>query len=526
MRRAGMVAAAVAAGLLVPTVAKADTIRVRSTTDTVDAGLVVGLLQDAYKAAQPGDELNYVGVGTGAAITDARNGLANIVITHAPTIEAGFVNDGYSLGLGRQIFYSDYVIVGPTDDPAGVGTKHPHDAIGAFEDIAAAGDLGTARFKTRNDNSGTNAQEQIMWNKTTIAKHAATNAGTDRTPRDVPGATTVPAWYVIPGGTPYGQRQNLDDTEACAAAGNGCYTMLDRGTYNKAVNAGVITHLKILAEKNDPSARGGENLLINPFSVYLVNPDKISTNPKPNVAAATRFRDFLVSPAFQAALLNFPSAVDPAFRPDAFPTVTLDAPVPQAALQGNSVVISGKLANRLPGSGPVDGAFVQLQSSVGGGAWQNAGGAVKADASGHFAFSVLVTATAAYRIATGDAQVTSYNALSPATTDIGTIAATPKPVVKDTTKPLVTNLKLGRTSFSLKVYEATSFTVTIQRRVKSGKKFKYRSFQTVKVKATKGAQTLKIKHKAFKRRTTYRVKFAATDLAGNKRTVTKTVTLR
>src|SRR5262245_18448895 len=122
-----------------PALASADTIRVQSTTDTIDAGLYDGLLKDAYKAAQPGDDVNYVGVGTGKALDNANVGLADVVITHPPSLEAQFVADGWSLGLGRQIFYSDYVIVGPKDDPAGVAGKHPHDAIGALEDIAAAG---------------------------------------------------------------------------------------------------------------------------------------------------------------------------------------------------------------------------------------------------------------------------------------------------------------------------------------------------------------------------------------------------
>src|SRR5215211_4505596 len=134
-----LVAAGIAALLLLPAGARADTIRVQSTTDTVDAGLVEGLLRPAYADAQPGDTLEYTAVGTGKALDNARAGMADVVITHAPSLEAKFVEDGFSLGLGRQIFYSDYVIVGPREDPAQVGTLHPHDAIGAFEQIATAG---------------------------------------------------------------------------------------------------------------------------------------------------------------------------------------------------------------------------------------------------------------------------------------------------------------------------------------------------------------------------------------------------
>ena len=105
--------------------AAADNIRIESTTDTVDAGLVDGSCAPPYQAAQPGDTFSYHAVGTGAALTNARNGLADVVITHAPLLEAQFVDDGYSLGLGRQIFYSDYVIVGPQGRPGGRRDQAP-----------------------------------------------------------------------------------------------------------------------------------------------------------------------------------------------------------------------------------------------------------------------------------------------------------------------------------------------------------------------------------------------------------------
>ena len=52
------VAAAVLATLGTGSAASADTIRVQSTTDTVDAGLVDGLLKPTYAQAQPGDTLD------------------------------------------------------------------------------------------------------------------------------------------------------------------------------------------------------------------------------------------------------------------------------------------------------------------------------------------------------------------------------------------------------------------------------------------------------------------------------------
>jgi len=68
--------------------AAADTIRVQSTTDTVDAGLLDGLLRDAYAQAQPGDTLAYTAVGTGRALDNARAGLAAQAATAPAPISA------------------------------------------------------------------------------------------------------------------------------------------------------------------------------------------------------------------------------------------------------------------------------------------------------------------------------------------------------------------------------------------------------------------------------------------------------
>lgn len=524
--------------LTMAAVASADDVRVQSTSDTADAGLIdpvtnTGPLATEYAKQQPGDQIKYTAVGTGKALDNAKAGLGDIVITHAPSLEAQFVAQGYSIGPGRQIFYSDYVIVGPTNDPAGVLTKHPHDAVAAFEDIAAAGeaDATKTQFKSRQDNSGTNVQEQLMWGLTaSVTKQHTAKTFNDDTRFEPGSGGNYPAWYARTGKT---QGPNLLDTEACAASGNGCYTMVDRGTFNRNVNNGTVTHLKIVNQVNDAGARGGKNLLINPFSAYLVNPDAISGNPKPNVAAARRFLNFLVSPDFQKFLVSFPTSVDPAFRPDAFPNVSLDGAPPAVVAPGATVTITGTVTNLLPGGGPDVGQPVQLEQSTDGGKTYSRNAApVQTDSNGHFSTSLPIYQRSQLRLSLDDHAATAYNQFTATTVDVGTVdttpavtptpTATPTPSVTatpDTKKPGVSNISLTRKKLSLRLSEAADFTVTIQRK---GKKGAFRKVAAVSG-ATTRAATISKRHKALKGGR-YRLKIIVTDTAGNTTRLTKSVT--
>lgn len=450
--------------------AAADTIRIQSTTDTVDAGLVDDLLRPMYAQAQPGDTLSYTAVGTGAALTNARNGLADVVITHAPTLEQQFIADGFSLEpLGRAIFYSDYVIVGPRSDPAGVRASSEHDAVAAFEAIARAGGAGDATFVSRGDNSGTNVQEQLMWGfTTTVAKQAALNAG-GAAGRFEPGAGgTYPSWYVP---IRNGQAANLLATDACVAGtypNGGCYTMVDRGTFNRLLNSGTITNLAIVAQDNAAGVRGGKDLLINPFSMYVVNPLAVAARTTVNVAAAQRFVDFMVSRSFQQALLSFPSATDPAFRPDAFPQATVRTGLPASATAGTRLSLSLHLANAVPGTPAVDGLPVQLQQSTDGGrTWTDAGAAVPTDASGDVTLTPTIAATTSYRLSLPLHRATSWNAFSPSTQDLGVVsvaAAPPPPRRLDRSAPRASRVGLSPRKLTLRLDETGSVRATIAKR--------------------------------------------------------------
>ncbi|HZV73053.1 MAG TPA: substrate-binding domain-containing protein [Conexibacter sp.] len=505
--------------------ASADPIRVQSTTDTVDAGLVDGLLKPLYAQAHPGDTLQYTAVGTGRALDNAKNGLGDVVITHAPTLEQQFVTDGWSLeSAGRAIFYSDYVIVGPTGDPAGVRLTAPHDAISALEAIATAGSGGTATFVSRGDNSGTNVQEQLMWGLTsTVAKQAARNAnGAAGRFEPSDGVGGYPAWYVQSG---KGQAGNLGDADVCATANGGCYTMVDRGTYNRLLDSGTITHLAIVSQSNAAEARGGKDLLVNPFSVYVVNPARVGGV---DVAAAQRFVDFLTSRQFQDAVDTYPTTTDPAFHADAFPSVALTSPFAATASAGAHVTLSLRLANRQPGAPVVNGMPVQLQQSTDGGrSWADAGGPQTTDASGAVTFTPTIASTTTYRVSLGRFQATSWNAFSPSTQDLGVVSVVAPPAPRslvDHTKPTVRRLALTRTRLTLTISEPGTVKATIAKRTvrhvrRHGRLRFVVTFRTVRS-ATRRAAKAGVVTLQWQRKLpagTYRVTLRATDLDGNVR---------
>ena len=293
----------------VPASACASDVIVQGTTDVRDAGLLDDVIAPGFAAAYPQYTLKYIAVGTGQALANARAGQGDAVLTHAPTQEATFVADGFSAEpVGRAVFYSDYVILGPAGDPVGVLANAPHDAVTAFERIAAAGAAGTANFVSRGDNSGTNTQEKLIFSLGTTKLNSA--------------GEPIGSWYHKAG---LGQADTVKVADQCPFAGGGSYEMTDRGTFNRLVSQGAIGALGIVADRNDPGARGGLNLLLNPFSAYAVNPAKV---PGVNVDGAKAFLDYLTSPALQARLATYPSAAQPAFFADARPAFTLgSAPV-------------------------------------------------------------------------------------------------------------------------------------------------------------------------------------------------------
>jgi tungstate transport system substrate-binding protein len=342
----------IAIGLMVVPGALASQVIVQGTTDVRDAGLLQDVIEPGFHAAYPQYELKYVAVGTGAAITAAKIGQGDALMVHAPSSEKPFVEEGYSLEpRGRAVFYSDYVIPGPLDDPAEVLAKAPNNAALAYELIAKAGEEGKANFISRGDESGTNTQEKAIWKLTKVELNSLGEPGPAGTETDA-------SWYHK---AKAGQAETLKLTSECPATvgGVGCYEMTDRGTYNRSVATGAVTNMEIVSQHNEASAPGGSNLLTNPFTFYAVNPAK-EPGININVEGAKALMEYLTSEAFQSQLATYPNAAAPAFFADAHPNLTASL-VSGGLNAGAKYTISGAITSKLPGAQPVSGVPVNLQ---------------------------------------------------------------------------------------------------------------------------------------------------------------------
>ncbi len=102
------------------------TLTIVGTSDVSDSGLSNVLTADFtsfYDNAHRGVHISvgYKGEGTQAAITDAEAGNGSALLVHAASLENQFVGSGFSLEkYGRAVFHGDFVLLGPTSDPAHV----------------------------------------------------------------------------------------------------------------------------------------------------------------------------------------------------------------------------------------------------------------------------------------------------------------------------------------------------------------------------------------------------------------------
>ena len=125
-----------------------------STTSMPDSGLL-GHILPLFKAAS-GIDVHVVAVGTGPALAMGARGDADALLVHDRAGEQKFVAD--DLGIDRrEVMYNDFVIVGPSSDPARIrGLKNARQALSQIAGAAAP-------FASRGDDSGTHRTELRLW---------------------------------------------------------------------------------------------------------------------------------------------------------------------------------------------------------------------------------------------------------------------------------------------------------------------------------------------------------------------------
>lgn len=241
-----------------------------STTSVEASGLLAHILPQF--TAKTGITVNVVAQGTGKALDTARRGDADLLLVHDPEAEQQFMDEGHG-STRRQIAWNDFVIVGPSADPAHI--RGGNDSVTALKAIAAA----QAPFVSRGDKSGTNAAELRLWKAAGFA----------------PDTLNADKWYWDIGG---GMGQALN-----AASAMNAYTLSDRGTWLSFNNKGSLV---ITIE--------GDSRLINRYDVIELNPQKHSGA---KLDDARVFADWLVSTEGQQAIGAYQVNGEKLFNPSA-----------------------------------------------------------------------------------------------------------------------------------------------------------------------------------------------------------------
>lgn len=248
-----------------------DRIILQSTTSTQNSGLFDAILPEF--TAQTGFDVHVVAVGTGQALRNAQNGDGDALIVHARDLEEAFVAGGW--GVARHdLMFNDFVIIGPTDDPAGIAEATSTQE--ALERIAASG----ARFASRGDGSGTHRKEASLWAQTDINVEPASGA-----------------WYRETGA---GMGTTLNIAIEMQA-----YSLTDRGTWISFNRKG--DH-RILFE--------GMPELFNQYGFIAVNPAR---HPHINSDGVAALQDWILGPVGQQAIADYKLNGQQLFFPNAAP---------------------------------------------------------------------------------------------------------------------------------------------------------------------------------------------------------------
>jgi tungstate transport system substrate-binding protein len=225
-----------------------------TTTSTQDSGLLDVILPIFEK--ENNVKVKTIAVGTGAALEMGTKGEADVLLVHAPKSEEELVTSGDAINR-KRVMYNDYILVGPSDNSAGVSGE---DTVAAFKKIFEV----KANFITRGDDSGTHKKELGIWTSAAIE----------------------------PTGDAYISTGQGMGASLQIANEKGGYILTDRATW--LAQEKNLTNLKIVVE-------GGKDLM-NIYHVMQVNPVK---HDMVNSKDAEKFVEFMVDSKTQDVIESF-----------------------------------------------------------------------------------------------------------------------------------------------------------------------------------------------------------------------------
>ncbi|MCY4305949.1 MAG: substrate-binding domain-containing protein [Aestuariivita sp.] len=238
------------------TSSSADQLRMAVTTSFHNSGLASILLPEIKKDI--GLTIQLLVVGTGQAIKLGKAGDVDAILVHSKSAEQALVDSGYVLHR-REIMFNDFVIVGPSSDPANV--RKASTAVEAMQAIASA----KSTFVSRGDDSGTHLKERDIW----------IGAGLD--------PVNFEHWYWSVGA---GMGVALN-----TATAQGAYIFTDRASWLNFKNKAD----QILLFQGDP-------ILFNQYAYLPVNPSK---HPHVKANFSTNLENWLTSKRAEALINGY-----------------------------------------------------------------------------------------------------------------------------------------------------------------------------------------------------------------------------
>ena len=240
-------------------------LRLATTSGLADSGLLEALLPGFAGANNA--RVDVLAMEAAQAVALGAAGAADVVLVDDRGQEAEFLSAGAGINE-LDVMDSDFVIVGPTSDPAAIGGLAS--AADALSLIALSG----APFVGAGSTSSTSSDEQALWAAAGVTQTAGAS------------------WYT--GGV-------FEDMAASLAAANAkpAYTLSDRATWlaqkARLTNLTLLVGGATLAENKDPA-------LIRTYGVIPVNPARY---PKVNFKLATAFANWITSVETQQQIATF-----------------------------------------------------------------------------------------------------------------------------------------------------------------------------------------------------------------------------